>query len=160
MSEPTIRDYRKGDEADICSVVRDCFEEYGFTWESGGYNADTEDVQSHYIDNGGWFWVMEVHGEIIGTGGLMPIGESKCELWRLYLRAEHRGKGLGRMFYEFILRFAKQRGFTEMEIWSDVKLVDAHRLYEKLGASFVGQRICDDPDKSLENGFTMALLAF
>ena len=157
MTETTIRPYQRGDEPQICSVIHDAFDEYGFTWESGDYNADTEDVQAHYIDRGGWFWVMELNGEIIGTVGLMPEGEGKCELWRMYLRQEHRGKGYGRRIYQLVLDFAKENGFSEMEIWSDVKLIDAHQLYRKMGAEFIGQRLCNDPDRSLENGFVMPL---
>jgi putative acetyltransferase len=155
--DPTIRPYRNGDDDAICDVIHAVFDEYGFTWESGGYNADTEDIRKHYIDSGGCFWVMELDGEIIATGGLMPVSEDRCELWRLYLRKDQRGKGYGRAFYEYILGYARGSGFREMEIWSDVKLTDAHHLYEKLGARYIGRRICDDPDKSTENGFIMPL---
>jgi putative acetyltransferase len=157
VQQPTIRSYRQGDDPHAAKVIRDAFEEYGFTWEEGGYNADTEDIQSHYIDKGGWFWVMELDGEIIATAGLMPETEDTCELWRMYLQSEHRGKGYGRLLLQHILDFAKSQGFTKMDIWSDVKLIDAHRLYRKAGAEFIGQRICDDPDKSLENGYIMPL---
>lgn len=152
-----IRPYRRGDDSEICRVIRDVFEEYGFTWESGGYNLDTEDIEAFYLNRRGQFWVMESDGQIIGTGGLMPEGDGRCELCRLYLARPCRGKGWGRMFYEFIIAEAKMLGYDEMEIWSDVKLVEAHRIYEKSGARFVGQRICNDPDNSLENGYVYDL---
>ena len=120
MTRATIREYRSGDDEHICNVIRSVFEEYGFTWESGGYNSDTEDVQSHYLDHGGKFWVMEANDEIVGTGGLMPMVEDRCELWRLYLSPDFRGKGLGRLFLEYIMDFARQTGYREMEIWSDI----------------------------------------
>ena len=157
VSNSLIRPYQKGDDLHIRDVIHTVYDEYGFTWEADGYNSDTEDVQAHYIDQAGAFWVMELDGDIIATGGLMPISSDRCELWRLYLKAEHRGKGYGASLYKHILEFAKNQGYKEMEIWSDVKLTDAHRLYEKLGATYIGQRICNDPDKSTENGFMMAL---
>lgn len=157
MPAPTIRPYSKGDDEEICRVIHAVFDEYGFTWEAGGYNADTEDVEAHYVQGGGAFWVMEAEEEIIGTGGLMPEGGGRCELCRLYLTPEYRGRGLGREFFDFIVNAARAAGYREMEIWSDVKLTDAHKLYERSGATFVGQRICDDPDDSLENGFLMPL---
>ncbi len=157
VDDPVIRPYRDGDDEDICRVIRNVFDEYGFTWESGGYNVDTEDVKAFYLDGGGAFWVMESEGEIVGTGAIMPEGNGRCELCRLYLSKASRGKGWGKMFYEFIIAEAKKSGYREMEIWSDVKLVEAHRLYERSGARFVGQRICNDPDKSLENGYIYEL---
>lgn len=157
MGEPVIRLYEKGDEPAICAVIRTIFDEFGFTWEDGGYNSDTEDVQAFYVDAGGAFWVMEVDGKVVGTGGYMPEGEGVCELCRLYLAKEYRGRGLGRRFYEYIVERCREAGFVKMEIWSDVKLTDAHKLYERSGAQFIGQRICDDPDNSLENGFILLL---
>ncbi|MDQ2985880.1 MAG: GNAT family N-acetyltransferase [Armatimonadota bacterium] len=157
MQVPTIRPYNKGDDEEICRVIHAVFDEYGFTWEAGGYNADTEDVDAFYIKGGGAFWVMVIDGEIVGTGGLMPEVERRCELCRLYLSHEYRGRGLGREFFDYIVNEARLAGYREMEIWSDAKLTDAHRLYEKSGAKFIGQRICDDPDDSLENGFLMLL---
>lgn len=148
-----IRPYRKGDDDEICRVIREIFDEYDFTWETGGYNADTEDVSTFYLEGGGAFWVMETDGQMVGTGALMPEGDDRCELCRLYLAKACRGKGWGKKFYEFIIAEARKAGYLEMEIWSDVKLVEAHRLYERSGARFVGQRICDDPDQSLENGY-------
>jgi putative acetyltransferase len=138
-------------------VIREVFDEYEFTWEAGGYNADTEDVRSFYLDGGGAFWVMVVGGKIVGTGAIMPEGDGRCELCRLYLAKECRGKGWGKLFYDFIIVEATKAGYREMEIWSDVKLLEAHKLYERSGAKFIGQRICNDPDQSLENGYTYDL---
>jgi putative acetyltransferase len=157
VSEPSIRPYRQGDDAQICSVIQKCFEEYGFTWEPDDYNSDTADIQSNYIDRGGWFWVMEDDEQMIATAGLMPENDGACELWRMYLNADYRGKKLGYRLLDFIVAFARDKGFKRMDIWSDVKLIDAHRLYRKYGAEFIGQRLCDDPDRSLENGYIMPL---
>jgi hypothetical protein len=44
-----------------------------------------------------------------------------------------------------------------MEIWSDKKLLDGHRLYEKVGAVLVGERLCHDPDQSPEWGLVLDL---
>jgi hypothetical protein len=42
-----------------------------------------------------------------------------------------------------------------MELWSDKRFEDAHRLYQKLGARVVGERICHDPDQSPEWGLAI-----
>jgi hypothetical protein len=42
-----------------------------------------------------------------------------------------------------------------MEMWSDKRFEDAHRLYQKLGAEVVGERICHDPDQSPEWGLLL-----
>lgn len=44
-----------------------------------------------------------------------------------------------------------------MEIWSDKRFVEAHRLYQRLGAFVVADRICSDPDNSPEWGLLLPL---
>jgi hypothetical protein len=44
-----------------------------------------------------------------------------------------------------------------MELWSDKRFGPAHRLYGQFGAEVVGDRICDDPDKSPEWGLRIDL---
>ena len=157
MSEPTIRTFREGDERGIQSVIKSVFDEYGFTWEPDGYNRDSFDVREFYHDQGGGFWVMELGGTIIGTVGLKARKNRRCELYRLYLPAERRGKGYGRDLYIFAQEAARDAGFTEMEIWSDKKLAAAHGMYSRSGAEPLGERICDDPDNSEEFGFLLKL---
>ena len=89
---------------------------------------------------------------VVGCVGVMPHGE-ECELHRMYLAAELRGRGLGRELLETAIEFARGKGCRAMRAWSDVKLTDAHRLYLRSGFVQSGERICDDPDKSREYGF-------
>ena len=80
-----------------------------------------------------------------------------CSLERLYLLAEARGQGVGRALLDHTIKHAKAIGCRRMEIWSDKKLLDGHRLYEKLGATRVGERLCHDPDQSPEWGMILDL---
>lgn len=154
---PVIREFREGDEAEIQRVIKGVFNEYGFTWEPDGYNRDAFSVREYYHVGGGGFWVMELDGRVVGTVGLKKRSSQKCELYRLYLEKDQRGKGYGKLLYEFACAEAKKMGFEFMEIWSDKKLESAHEMYKKSGAESLGDRICDDPDNSPEWGFMMRL---
>lgn len=172
----TIRPATKGDSEGIVATVREVFEEYGFAWDKDDYCADLYDVEAHYLAKGNLFWVAEVGGVVVGTVGLEFFGKvagelggvtildgkvrvagSDCSLERLYVRPSARGQGLGRALTELVINEAHARGREAMEIWSDKKLEDAHRLYGKFGASVVGERICDDPDESPEWGMLLVL---
>lgn len=157
MDAPCIRSFRPGDEPAIADVIKSVFDEYGFTWEPEGYNRDSFEIAKYYLDDGGGFWVMERDGKIIGTVGIKKRSNDLCELYRLYLRSEFRGLGLGKALYEFAQQSAQQMGFKKMEMWSDKKLLSAHEMYRKSGAESLGDRICDDPDNSLEWGFMVSL---
>ena len=172
-----IRPATGKDSLPAADVVKAVFDEYGFTWDAEDYCADMYDLDSHYTAVGNPFWVAEVDGEIVGTCGLefydlLPgnIGEaillegkvraggSDCSLERLYVHPNARGKGLGRALLETAIAEAKDR--LAMEIWSDKKLENAHRLYGHYGAIHIGDRICDDPDESPEWGFVLNLERF
>jgi GNAT superfamily N-acetyltransferase len=71
----------------------------------------------------------------------------------MYVLAEFRGRGLGRLLLETALQYGREHGCRRIRAWSDVKLTGAHRLYLKAGFVQQGERICDDPDQSREYGF-------
>ena len=168
-----IRRATDADQPTIVHIIKSVYDEYGFSWDAEGYNADLYAIEENYGEN---FWIAEVDGSPIGCVGLdlfptipgttgeltefegaLRIAGSDCELCRLYVLPEGRGKKIGRSLYETTIETAKALGSSQMEIWSDKKLVEAHKLYQKTGARAVGDRICDDPDESPEWGFCLTL---
>ena len=165
--------YRPEHRDGVVEVVRDVHVEYGFTWDPEGYHRDLYRIQDDYVNTGGAFWALCDGDRVIGCVGVtvhdrsrpahdpqgsIPIerqpGLKYCELHRLYLLSEYRGKRLGRRMLEVSIEFGRTKKCTRMIAWSDVKLPDAHALYKKAG--FVqeeGTRLCNDPDNSLEYGF-------
>jgi GNAT superfamily N-acetyltransferase len=176
MSTFSIRRAVAGDEAGIVAAVRAVYDEYRFTWDPDDYCADLYDIPRYYGSEDRILWVAESDEGILGCGGIetfpvVPgeIGElaptedlpriagSDCGLLRLYVHPEARRKGIGSALMDLILAHGRASGCFRMEIWSDKRLLDAHRLYEKLGARRVGERICDDPDVSPEWGMLLDL---
>lgn len=157
-------------------MVQAVFEEYGFTWDDSEYFDDLYDLESHYLNIGHRFWVAELEGKVVGTVGLeffdaLPgrIGDlfldetqtrtasSDCSLGRLYVHPAGRRRGVGRLLMEQVLVEARLQSRKCLEIWSDKRFANAHRLYGKFGAMPVGDRICDDPDSSPEWGLVIDL---
>jgi putative acetyltransferase len=141
----------------IIAVIKDVCVEYGFTWEDGGYFGDLFDVEGYYLRKGGMFWTVREGDETVGTCGVKHWSAEMCELSRMYLLKKMRGQGLGGRLFQLATDWSREQGYRRMEIWSDVKLTDAHAMYQKRGAIPIGQRICDDPDDSLEYGFLYEL---
>ena len=172
----TIRLATGNDSLDAASVVQAVFFEYGFTWDPSDYCADLCDLDTHYLSHGNPFWIAVVRSRIVATAALKMLdplpGEigttevsngkvracgADCSLERLYVRADFRGLGIGRGLFETTIEEANRLGRRAMEIWSDKKLENAHRLYGYYGANSLGDRICDDPDESPEWGFVLRL---
>lgn len=164
------------DQPDVQRVIKTVYDEYGFTWDPDEYHKDLFDLDHYFNRKGGGFWVAEHEGRVVGTIGLttfpaLPgergtiiehkgkrrIAQADCEFWRLYIVKEARGLKLGRALSETIMDAARQRGCKLMEIWSDKNFRDAHALYAKLGATTIGERICDDPDEAPEWGMMLPL---
>ena len=144
-----VRPARTADSAAAAAVVRTVFDEYGFTWDEAGYHADLRDVEAAYAA----FFVAELGGRVVGTAGLSEHGS----LERLYMLSEARGAGVGAELLGAVVAEARRRGHARLEIWSDKRFEDAHRLYERHGARVVGQRVHDDPDSSHEWGLVLDL---
>jgi len=143
---PSIRPYRPGDEGGINAVIKSVFDEKEWLWDPRSENRDTYSIEEFYHRRGGGFWVLEDEGQIIGTVGIREKEGPRCTLCRLYLPKEQRGKGHGKTLYRFAMDRAIERGYTEMEIWSDKLLDVSHIMYKNSGAASLGDRRVDDPE--------------
>ncbi|MEZ0325616.1 MAG: N-acetyltransferase family protein [Fimbriimonas sp.] len=171
-----IRLATNADVPEVVRVIRAVYDEYGFSWDEADYHADLYDLEAHYGEAGEPFFVAEVDGVIVGTaalelfdripgqvgetvelGGFIRVAAADCSLERLYVHPDGRRGGVGRALLVRVIDEARDRGRTTMEMWSDKRFADAHRLYQKLGAIVVGERICDDPDVSPEWGLVLPL---
>ncbi|HEV2185576.1 MAG TPA: GNAT family N-acetyltransferase [Stellaceae bacterium] len=128
--------YARDDDADaIIALVSKVWSEYpGKTLVAANDMPELLKPASAYARGGGRFWVVEANGEIIGTIALMPSAEDGVvELQKLYVARGMRKNGLGTFLCHLVEREARERGANAIELWSDVKLLDAHRRYERLG---------------------------
>ncbi len=144
-----IRRAVASDSFAAAAIVRAVYEEFGFTWDEAGYHADLRDVEASYAA----FFLAESDGRVLGTAGLTGHGS----LERLYVLSEARGSGAGSALLNAVVAEARRRGHAQLEIWSDKRFTDAHRLYQRHGARVVGERVHDDPDDSHEWGLVLDL---
>jgi len=88
-------------------------------------------------------------GVVVGTMQLTFIpGMARDGAWRMQIeamrvRADHRGRGLGRRMVRWALDRALQRHCAVVQLSSDASRVNAHRFYAALGfkASHVGFKL-------------------
>lgn len=170
-----IREATNADSADIVRVVKAVYDEYGFTWDAEEYHADLYDPEAHYNRVGDHFYVAEddrvrgvvglcFHDLIPGKAGETAFHKGKvraagsdCSLERLYVHPDARRRGIGEALTRHVIEGARAAGKKAMELWSDKRFGDAHRLYGRFGAITIGDRICHDPDQSPEWGLVIVL---
>ena len=130
-----LRFARDEDSTAIIELIAAVWSEYpGKTLVAGADMPELLRPASTYGACDGRFWVMEAHGRIVGTVALQPSAEAGVlELQKLYVARDMRRNGLGGFLCHLVEREARKRGARAIELWSDIKLLDAHRRYEQLG---------------------------
>ena len=66
-------DYTPGDEAEIFNLISTVLGEYNLQTNSCSTDADIENIEKSYINNGGVFKVLKENGRIIGSYGIYKI---------------------------------------------------------------------------------------
>ena len=91
-------------------------------------------------------FVAEFHGEVVGTIVLLVVpnlshnGTPWALLENLIVTEKHRRRGLGRMLLEHAVGLARKSGCHMVELCSDVRRKEAHKLYDSMG--FQAQAHC------------------
>ena len=133
----TLRNIELQDNAAIAKIIRSCLKEFGADKPGTVYYEDsTDNLFGLYSVERSVYFIAEIEGNIIGGGGISPtngLSEDTCELVKMYLLPEARGKGIGAALLNKCLETAKQKGFNKVYLESLPELNRAITVYEKFG---------------------------
>ena len=133
----TLRNIEPQDNADIAKIIRSCLKEFGA--DKPGtvyYEESTDNLFGLYSEERSVYFIAEIEGCILGGGGISHtkgLSEDTCELVKMYLLPEARGKGIGAALLIKCLETAKQKGFNKVYLESLPELSRAITVYEKFG---------------------------
>jgi putative acetyltransferase len=91
------------------------------------------DPRATILDGGGCIFLAESDGSIVGSSGLIYMGEKTYELVKMGVQPDFRGRGISKMLIEKCLEKAKETGATKIILYSNSQLGTALKLYEKYG---------------------------
>ena len=83
------------------------------------------------INRGGFIFLLKENDTIIGTAGIYKVNDEKFELIKMYVSPEYRGKKYGEMLLQHCITKAKKINASKIILYSNSKLQNAIRLYEK-----------------------------
>src|SRR5262245_46000950 len=119
MDTPTfqIRPACNADRQAVQDIVYSTLRDYGMKPDPQGTDADLADVEAHYFARGGSFDVIvDSIGSVVGCVGLDRIDARTVELRKMYLRADARGKGLGRRLLDHAVDRARRMGCARITL--------------------------------------------
>ncbi len=133
---------------EVREVVLGVLLEHGFEYDRLK-DADLKDINSYYLSKDGTFFVGIDDGRVVGTAGVRKLEENMCEIRRIYLKKEYRGKGNGEKLFLAALNFAEKNCAGAL-LKTEPALTKAISMYLQHGFSFVMNK---DGYRYFENRF-------
>lgn len=118
--------------------ARELFLEYaqslGFSLCFQNFDKELAGLPGDYAPPRGRLLLAELEGELAGCVALHPLQPEICEMKRLYLRPQFRGRGIGRALAERIIVEARQIDYKRMRLDTvEPVMKDAVAMYRRLG---------------------------
>jgi DNA-binding MarR family transcriptional regulator/N-acetylglutamate synthase-like GNAT family acetyltransferase len=114
--------------------------EYGWNEE---FEALVGEIMAHFIrrfdPHRERAWIAERDGQNVGCVFLVKKSERVAQLRCLLVEPTARGLGIGARLVEECIRFAQQRGYKKMILWTNDILHAARHIYEQRGFQLVAE---------------------
>ena len=152
MDDILIRDIQPGDNAGLALIVRNALAEFGANKPGTVFFDDTTDhLYELFQTPGAKYFVAiaaataeatsaDARAHLLGGAGLFPspgLPDGTCELVKMYLRPEARGKGLGSTLIRRCLEQARAMGYRHIYLESMPELSQALAVYERFGFRYL-----------------------
>ena len=96
-------------------------------------DAELDGLPGEYVPPRGALFVVEGRGQLIAMIGLRPLDDTICEMKRLFVRPEARGRGLAKQLITRVLDEARRLDYIEIRLDTLPMMGDAQSLYLSLG---------------------------
>ncbi|HEV7951126.1 MAG TPA: GNAT family N-acetyltransferase [Glaciihabitans sp.] len=99
--------------------------------------AIADEPSDDLTDTTGVLLIATIGDEVVGCGGVRFVDETTGELTRIFIRPTHRGAGVATRLMTELEARARSNGLGVLQLSTRSDLVEARRLYARLGYSEV-----------------------
>ncbi|MCD6011485.1 MAG: family N-acetyltransferase [Flavipsychrobacter sp.] len=139
--QATIRLLRREDNPVIAAIIRAVLTEFNAARPGTVYyDPTTDDLYKLFQTANAEYWVLEADGRVVGGSGVYPtegLPDGCCELVKLYILPEARGKGFGKRLIEQCFASAANFGYKQVYLETMPELKSAMSLYERCGFEYL-----------------------
>lgn len=135
--EISVRKIIKEDNPEIERIIKLVLTEHGVNKPGTAYyDTSLQNMHGFYSGKQCIYFIAMCDGRVVGGGGVYPtegLPADTCELVKMYLLPEIRGKGIGKRLITSCIEFARQEGYKKMYLETMNELKQAVSMYEKNG---------------------------
>jgi ribosomal protein S18 acetylase RimI-like enzyme len=136
-------------ESSQITEARELFLEYaqslGFSLCFQNFDKELAGLPGDYAPPDGRLLLAEFEGQLAGCVALHKLADEICEMKRLYLRPQFRGKRLGRVLADRIITEARAIGYKRMRLDTvEPVMKDAVAMYRRIGFKEIAP-YCENP---------------
>jgi len=143
-----------GDLGEIRALLRAYAESLGYRACFHEFEQELDSLPGPYGPPSGRLLVARADGAVVGLVGIAPAAEGICEMRRLVVRNDYRGRGAGRGLADAALAAAAAIGYRRMTLETLDEMVAARTLYLSLGFVAVAANLARPGIRRLERDFT------
>ena len=131
-------DVRQAESPEEIASIRELFLEYaqslGFSLCFQSFDKELGGLPGDYAPPDGRLLLAACEDVVAGCVALRKLDQEICEMKRLYLRPQFRGKGLGLILAERVIAEARQVGYKQLRLDTvEPVMKTAVAMYRKLG---------------------------
>ena len=131
-------DFRQAESQEQVAAIRELFLEYaqslGFSLCFQSFDKELAGLPGDYAPPDGRLLLVSHAGVPAGCVALHKLEPRICEMKRLYVRPQFRGKGLGRALAELVIADARQIGYQRLRLDTVEPVMQAAvAMYRQLG---------------------------